>query len=102
MISEAGDQASIAQFGWIPSSLLAALTRRDVTIELRAQITTVFKAQILPLPAVDQVDEQAWTDRLLVVYCHLDEGGRKALERLTGLKGYSRFVIRHLTTEDVA
>lgn len=53
-------------------------------------MTSVFKSQILPLPAIDQVDEQAWTDKLLVVYCYLEEGGRKAMERLTGLKGYSR------------
>lgn len=53
-------------------------------------MTSVFKSSILPLPAVDQIDEQAWTDRLLVVYCQLDEGGRKAMERLTGLKGYSK------------
>lgn len=90
---EAGDQASITQFAWIPAALLAALTRRDATVELRHQVTSIFKAQILPLPTVDQIDEQSWTERLLVVYCHLDEGGRRAVERLTGLKGYSRSVV---------
>jgi hypothetical protein len=53
---------------------------------------SLFKSQILPLPKADLLDEQAWLDRLLFVAADLDEPAFKALERLTGLKGYSRYV----------
>lgn len=86
--SESNDSLAIQQFAWIPNTILSALMHRDVTPDTRTQMTSVFKNSILPLPAVDAIDEQAWVDRLLLVCTHLDEGGLKALERLTGLKGY--------------
>lgn len=63
---------------------------RDVTPDTRAQMTSVFKNLILPLPASDAIDEQAWVDRLLLVCSHLDEGGIRAIERLSGLKGFRK------------
>lgn len=55
-------------------------------------MTAIFKSRILPLPKADNVDEQAWTDRLLLVASHLDELAFRALERVTGLKGFARCV----------
>lgn len=70
--------------------LLSGIMRRDATNEVRAQMTSIFKSSILPLPTIDQIDEQAWVDRLLLVHSYLEEGADKALERLSGLKGYSK------------
>lgn len=53
-------------------------------------MATTFKSLILPLPKADSIDEQAWTDRLLLVASGLDEPGFRALERLTGLRGYAK------------
>jgi hypothetical protein len=53
-------------------------------------MTSIFKNQIIPLPKPDAVDEQALVDRLMLVATYLDEPAYKALERLTGLKGYSK------------
>lgn len=86
--SESDDSQAISQFGWIPSALLSSLMHRDVSPDTRSQMTSVFKTLILPLPAADAIDDQAWMDRLLLVCVHLDEGGMRALERLSGLKGF--------------
>lgn len=59
-------------------------------LALRTQMTSIFKNQIIPLPKPDAVDEQALVDRLMLVATYLEEPAYKALERLTGLKGYSR------------
>ena len=53
------------------------------------QITAAFNKDILPLPEKAD-DEQAWVDRLLLVASRLDDPAFKALERLTGLIGYSK------------
>lgn len=86
--SEQDDSLAISQFAWIPSALLTSLMHRDVTPDTRSQTTSTFKSLILPLPTVDAIDEQVWVDRLLLVCIHLDDGGMKALERLSGLKGF--------------
>ena len=86
--SEQDDSLAISQFAWIPSALLTSLMHRDVTPDTRSQMTSTFKSLILPLPTVDAIDEQVWVDRLLLVCIHLDDGGMKALERLSGLKGF--------------
>lgn len=54
-------------------------------------MASTFKSLILPLPKADDIDEQAWTDRLLLVASGLDEPGFRALERLTGLRGYAKW-----------
>jgi sister-chromatid-cohesion protein PDS5 len=51
---------------------------------------SVFKTLVLPLPAADAFDEQAWVDRLLLVCVHLDEDGFRGLERISGLRGYRK------------
>lgn len=86
---ESNDVATIEHFGWIPQEMLLATYRKDVTVDLRTQINTAFKNVILPLPAKPD-DEQAWVDRFLLVACHLDESALNSLDRLSGLKGYSK------------
>ncbi|WWD21518.1 hypothetical protein CI109_106004 [Kwoniella shandongensis] len=86
---EAGDSEAVAQFSWIPQAMLLASTRRDATVELRTQILSVFKTSIVPLPR-ETDDEQAWVDRLLLVSSTLDDIAFRALERMSGLLGYSR------------
>lgn len=67
------------------------MDRRDKADTIRRnQMATTFKSLILPLPKADHIDEQAWMDRLLLVASKLDEPAFKALERLTGLRGYSK------------
>ncbi|RSH92189.1 hypothetical protein EHS25_008604 [Saitozyma podzolica] len=87
---EANDPEAKRQFGWIPEMMLHCLFRMDAPVELRTQMTSIFKNQIIPLPKPDAVDEQALVDRLMLVATYLDEPAYKALERLTGLKGYSK------------
>lgn len=87
-ISESEDSQAIAQFAWIPNMILASLMHKDITPDTRSQMTSIFKSLILPLPAVDAIDEQAWVDRLLSVCVHLEEDGMKALEVVSGLKGF--------------
>ena len=65
-------------------------TWRPRVLMTRSQITHIFKSLILPLPDIKDIDEQAWTDRLLLVASHLDETSFKALEKLTGLPGFAR------------
>lgn len=52
-------------------------------------MSSVIKNVILPLPSKGE-DELVWVDRLLLVATHLDEVAFKALERLTGLRGFAR------------
>lgn len=69
--------------------MLLTLFRKDVTPELRGQITVAFKTKILPLPAKPD-DEQAWVDKFLQVTSQLNDNALRALDRLTGFVGYSR------------
>ena len=52
-------------------------------------MTATIKQYILPLPGKTD-DEQAWVDRLMLVATHLDDSAFKALEKMTGLRGYAR------------
>ncbi|ORX33887.1 armadillo-type protein [Kockovaella imperatae] len=71
------------QFGWIPETMLHCL-QRDVSVDMRAQMTTAFKEHILPL------GEDSWVDRLMLVATRLDDAAFKALEKMTGLRGYAK------------
>ncbi|ORY30387.1 armadillo-type protein [Naematelia encephala] len=86
---EINDPEAIRHFAWIPEMLLHSYFTKDATVELRAQVTSTIKSQILPLPTKPD-DEDAWVDRLLLVAVHVDDVGFKALERLTGLNGYAK------------
>ncbi|KAK8847427.1 hypothetical protein IAR55_005285 [Kwoniella newhampshirensis] len=86
---ETGNPEAVAQFSWIPQAMLLAYFRRDSTTELRSQMMMVFKSSIVPLPK-ETDDEQAWVDRLLLVASSLDGNSFKALEKMSGLIGFSR------------
>ncbi|KAJ7637138.1 armadillo-type protein [Roridomyces roridus] len=72
------DGAAITQFGWIPNKLLQM---QRVSGDLRTTVEEVVAQYILPLPSLattatskgGEVDEVAWTDRLLTVMAYLDD-----------------------------
>ncbi|KAK4687777.1 sister chromatid cohesion protein PDS5, partial [Tremellales sp. Uapishka_1] len=86
---EAGDPEGVRHFAWIPEVMLHGFNNKGTTMETRVQIASTLRNTILPLPAKAD-DEQAWVDRLLLVASSLDDHAMKGLDRLTGLKGYSR------------
>jgi len=55
----------------------------------RSQMSVTVKSAILPLPSKPD-EEQAWVDRLLLVAANIDEPAWKALDVLTGLRGYAK------------
>jgi sister-chromatid-cohesion protein PDS5 len=73
--------------------MLHSYFTRDVTTELRNQIAATLKNMILPLPSKPDADENTWVEKMMVVTTYLDVNAVKALERLTGLKGYSTYVV---------
>ncbi|KAF8869879.1 armadillo-type protein, partial [Infundibulicybe gibba] len=88
---ENGEPLAIKQFSWIPNEILQMLTVRT---EVRNIIEQVIMDHILPLPSStsvpssksNEIDEVAWTDRLLYTLQYLDEKSVKALLNLSGLK----------------
>ncbi|KAK7046668.1 sister chromatid cohesion protein pds5 [Favolaschia claudopus] len=75
------DTAAIMQFAWIPNELLQHVGKHS---EIRPLIDDLIADYILPLPssstpstskntAAGEVDEMAWTDRLLTVMAYLDD-----------------------------
>ncbi|WVF69779.1 hypothetical protein IAT40_004558 [Kwoniella sp. CBS 6097] len=92
---ESNNPDAVSQFASIPEQILRCTNYRDVTVEARLQLTTVFKSTILPLPKEGD-DEQAWVDRLLLVASKLDDQAFLALRSITGLpifaKGQSPFM----------
>ncbi|KAF8189855.1 cohesin-associated protein Pds5 [Mycena galopus ATCC 62051] len=74
------DTAAIVQFAWIPDELFQMI---KVSSEIRPVIEDIVAEYILPLPssstpstsksASGEVDEGAWTDRLLTVMAFLNE-----------------------------
>ncbi|KAA1473006.1 cohesin-associated protein Pds5 [Dentipellis sp. KUC8613] len=93
---ENGDPAAVRQFSWIPQAILHM---SSTTQEVRAAVEHVFLEYVLPMPSARnaEVDEAAWTDRLLTTMRFLDEKAVNALLILSGIKtprpsGYERFV----------
>ncbi|KAJ7487778.1 armadillo-type protein [Mycena latifolia] len=72
------DNAAIGQFAWIPNEMFQMI---KVTTEIRPLVEEVVAEYILPLPSSSSpstskntdVDEVAWTDRLLTVMACLDD-----------------------------
>ncbi|KAJ3482805.1 hypothetical protein NLI96_g6741 [Meripilus lineatus] len=88
---ENNDPAAIRQFSWIPQALLHnAMT----TPEVKAIVEQVFAEYILPLPTFSassstkptEVDEVAWTDRLIFTMRFLDEQAVNILIGISGIK----------------
>ncbi|KAJ7145311.1 armadillo-type protein [Mycena crocata] len=72
------DTAAIVQFAWIPNELFQMI---KISGEIRPIVEDVVAEYILPLPSPSisstsksaEVDEVAWTDRLLTVMAFLDD-----------------------------
>ncbi|KAI8986667.1 armadillo-type protein [Trametes punicea] len=89
---ENNDPAAIQQFAWIPGKILRAAS---VTREVKAIAEEVLAEYILPLPSLPtsssskggEVDDVAWTDRLLLTMRYLDEVSINTLYSFSNLKG---------------
>ncbi|KAF6757823.1 cohesin-associated protein Pds5 [Ephemerocybe angulata] len=86
---ENNDASAISQFAWIPEEILKITS---TSTEIRNVVEQVIAEHILPLPSSasgskgSDIDEVAWTDRLLCVMRYLSEKSIKSLLGLTGLK----------------
>ncbi|GJE86522.1 hypothetical protein PsYK624_026020 [Phanerochaete sordida] len=85
---ENNDPAAIEHFSWIPQAILQMAT---TSLDIKALAEKALAEYILPLPAASsssgktsEVDEVAWTERLLVTMKYLDS---KAVNTLLGLSG---------------
>ncbi|KAG6907699.1 hypothetical protein DXG01_007755 [Tephrocybe rancida] len=115
---ENNEPLAIKQFSWIPNTILQMI---GVSIEVRydyiqpcfainsstnfrAAVEQVVMEYILPLPSSStpstskggELDEVAWTDRLLLTMKYLEERSTNALLLLTGLKQVRPNVYDHL------
>ncbi|KAJ7839550.1 armadillo-type protein [Mycena olivaceomarginata] len=93
------DSAAILQFAWIPHELFQMI---KVTSEVRQLVEDVVAEFILPLPSASsapstsksasvnagEVDEGAWTDRLLTVMAFLDD--EHSMNTLLAFSGVQR------------
>ncbi|TFY67169.1 hypothetical protein EVJ58_g1799 [Rhodofomes roseus] len=93
---ENNDPAAITQFSWIPEAILHMA---GTTIEVKSIAEQILADFIFPLPSPPssssskssgEVDEAAWTDRLLYIMTFLDEQATNALLSFSGLKGLTR------------
>ncbi|KAG6901443.1 hypothetical protein C0995_011956 [Termitomyces sp. Mi166 len=88
---ENNEPLAIKQFSWIPNAILNMIA---ISHEVRAVVEQVVMEYILPLPSLStpstskggEVDEVAWTDRLLHTMKYLEEKPTNALLVLTGVK----------------
>ena len=78
---ERNDPTAIDKFSWIPLRILEMI---PVGAQLRSLVACVITEYILPLPT-PELDERAWTMRLLNIMKYLDEKRIKALLALTPL-----------------
>ncbi|KAJ7207075.1 armadillo-type protein [Mycena pura] len=89
---ESKDTAAIMQFAWIPNELFQMLR---ATAENRSVVEDVVAEYILPLPSGSlssskggEIDEAAWTDRLLTIMAFLDD--EHAVNSLLSISGLQR------------
>ncbi|KAF8156995.1 armadillo-type protein [Crassisporium funariophilum] len=88
---ENNDPFAINHFAWIPDEILQFAT---VNGEIRTLVEQVVSEYLLPLPSIatssatkeKEVDEVAYTDRLLLIMRHLNEKSIGVLIALTNLK----------------
>ncbi|OSD08806.1 hypothetical protein PYCCODRAFT_1380708 [Trametes coccinea BRFM310] len=99
---ENNDPAAIQHFAWIPGNILRA---GSISREVKAIAEETLAEYILPLPSLPssssskgaEIDEVAWTDRLLLTMRYLDEVSVNTLYSFSNLKGsrptlYEKFV----------
>nr|GAT42782.1 predicted protein [Mycena chlorophos] len=88
---ESRDASAITHFGWIPNELISHL---KIANDNRQLVHDIFDEFILPLPSASastsktaEVDEAAWTDRLLIVFAYLDdEPAKNVVLAFTGVQ----------------
>ncbi|KAI0689173.1 armadillo-type protein [Cytidiella melzeri] len=87
---ENNDPAALQQFSWIPQSIL---TMSTASSDVKALAEQMIADYILPLPAASsssgktaEVDEVAWTERLLCTMKFLDETANNSLRSLSGIR----------------
>ncbi|KAI0790526.1 armadillo-type protein [Abortiporus biennis] len=91
---ENGDPAALQHFGWIPQAILHSA---PTTSEVKALVLQALTEFIIPFPSstpstapsgskAPEVDEVAWTDRLLFIMKSLDELAISILLGLSGIK----------------
>ncbi|KAG6833054.1 hypothetical protein H0H87_012065 [Tephrocybe sp. NHM501043] len=98
---ENNEPLAIKQFSWIPNAMLQMI---GVSFEVRTAVEQVVMEHILPLPSAStsstskggEVDEVAWTDRLLHTMKYLEDRATNALLLLLGLKQVRPNVYDHL------
>lgn len=86
-ISEKGETTAIAQFGWIPKILVNASA---MSSEVRVVAEDIIARYILPLPTLGakdkDVDEGAWTERLMRTIANVDQSTFESALSMTGLQ----------------
>ncbi|KIK94536.1 hypothetical protein PAXRUDRAFT_827895 [Paxillus rubicundulus Ve08.2h10] len=99
---ENGDAAAVRHFSWIPNEILHI---SNMTHEAKAAAEQVIADYVFPLPASSsasastsknvEVDDAAWTDRLLNTMQHLDDRAVNAILNMTGIKGTRPTMYEH-------
>ncbi|RDB27480.1 Sister chromatid cohesion protein pds5 [Hypsizygus marmoreus] len=97
---ENNEPLAIKQFSWIPNEILKLI---GTSLEVRAVVEQILTDYILPLPSSStpstskggDVDEVAWTDRLLLTMRYLDEKSTNALLVLSNTKQVRPTVFDH-------
>ncbi|KAF9527490.1 cohesin-associated protein Pds5 [Crepidotus variabilis] len=88
---ENNDAAAITKFAWIPDEIIQTA---NTSTEIRTLVEQFLADHVLPLPNTStntatkerEIDEVAWTDRLLSVMRFLSERSVQVLINLSGLK----------------
>ncbi|KAF9457542.1 armadillo-type protein [Collybia nuda] len=97
---ENNEPLAIKQFSWIPNEMLLMLS---ISPDVRLVLEQVVLEHILPLPSSStpssskggEIDEVAWTDKLLNTMKHLEERSTNAILLLSGLKTVRPSVFDH-------
>ncbi|KAF8624977.1 hypothetical protein AX15_005612 [Amanita polypyramis BW_CC] len=95
---ENNDPSATKQFAWIPDELLQMMLKNGEVLAVVEQVVADF---ILPLPSFSpstrgaEVDEVAWTDRLLNTMKNLTDKSINALLNLSGLRNVRPTIYEH-------
>ncbi|KAF9235796.1 armadillo-type protein [Melanogaster broomeanus] len=97
---ENGDLSAVRHFSWIPNEILHI---SNMTHEAKSAAEQVIVDYVFPLPASSaastsksvEVDEAAWTDRLLNTMQHLDDRAVNAILNMSWIKGSRPTVYDH-------
>ncbi|EIW77089.1 cohesin-associated protein Pds5 [Coniophora puteana RWD-64-598 SS2] len=81
---EAGEPVATKHFGWIPNEIVQIAS---ISVESKATAEQVLADYILPFPSAkaSEIDEAAWTDRLLNIMQALDD--EKSVNTLLNISG---------------